>query len=32
MQSSFIYLHNLKLTLPQDSDRYEQANKTLYKK
>ncbi len=32
MQSPFMYLHNNKLTLPQDSDRYQQANRTLYRK
>lgn len=32
MQSPFIYLHNRKLTIPQDSDRYELANRTLYRK
>jgi hypothetical protein len=31
MQSPFIYLHNHKLTIPQDSDMYERANKKLYR-
>lgn len=32
MQSPFLYMHNNKLTIPQDSDRYERANQTLYRK
>lgn len=32
MSSPFLYLYNKKLTIPQDSDRYERANKTLYRK
>lgn len=32
MQSPFIYLHNNKQTIPQDSDRYNRANSTLYRK
>lgn len=32
MSSPFIYLHSRKLTIPQDSDRYERANSTLYRK
>lgn len=32
MQSPFIFLHNKKLALPQDSEAYESANSTLYRK
>lgn len=32
MQSPFIYLYNKKLVQPKDSETYEQANRTLYRK
>lgn len=32
MQSPFIFLYNKKLVQPKDSEKYEQANRTLYRK